>query len=98
MATFISTIQFSDQGMKEIRASCGRAAAFKSAVAEMEIEVKAIYWTMGPFDGVVVFDAPDDEAASAAMLYLGSFGNVHSQTARAYNAAEMADILGKLPS
>jgi uncharacterized protein with GYD domain len=45
----------------------------------------------------VVFDAPDEETATALMLYLGSFGNVHTQTARAYNAEEMEPILGKLP-
>jgi uncharacterized protein with GYD domain len=58
--------------------------------------VKDIFWTLGPFDGLVVFDAPDDETATALMLHLGTFGNVHTQTARAYQAAEMEQILGKL--
>ena len=96
MATFISTVQFTEQGMKDIKATRKRAEAFKAAAAKMGVEVKNIFWTLGPFDGVVVFDAPDDETATALMLHLGSFGNVHTQTARAYQAAEMEQIIGKM--
>lgn len=96
MATFISTVQFTDKGIKDIKATCNRAAAFKTAAKNMGVEVKNIFWTLGPLDGLVVFDAPDDETATAAMLHLGSFGNVHTQTARAYKAEEMEHILGKL--
>lgn len=96
MATFISTIQFTDQGMKDIKVTCKRAEAFRSSAANMGVEVKNIFWTLGPFDGVVIFDATDDETATAVMLHLGSFGNVHTQTARAYQGAEMEQILGKL--
>jgi len=96
MATFISTVKFTDQGIKDIKATCKRASAFKATVEKMGIEVKNIFWTLGTFDGLVVFDAPDDETATAAMLHLDSFGNVHTQTTRAYQAEEMEQILGKL--
>ena len=96
MATFISTVQFTDQGMKDIKATRKRAEVFKTAAEKMGVEVKNIFWTLGPFDGLVVFDAPDDETATALMLHLGTFGNVHTQTARAYQAAEMEQVLEKL--
>ena len=96
MATYISTVQFTDQGMKGIKDTCKRAAAFKTSAKNMGVEVKSIFWTLGPVDGLVIFDAPEDETATAAMLHLGSFGNVHTQTARAYQAEEMESILGKL--
>jgi len=41
----------------------------------------------------VVFEAPDEETATALMLHLGSLGNVQTQTARAFTAAEMEKIL-----
>jgi uncharacterized protein with GYD domain len=96
MATFISTVQFTDQGMKDIKATTKRADAFMAVAEKMGVEVKNIFWTLGPFDGLMVFEAPDDETATALMLRLGSFGNVQTQTARAYQAAEMSQILGKL--
>jgi uncharacterized protein with GYD domain len=96
MATFISTVRFTDQGMKDIKATRKRAEAFKTAAEKMGVEVKNVFWTLGRFDGLIVFDAPDEETATALMLHLSSFGNVHTETMRAYQAVEMEQILGKL--
>ncbi len=96
MATFVSTIQFSSLGRKEIKMTCQRAEQFKAAVAGMGVNVRNIFWTLGAFDGLVVFDAPDDETATAAILQLESLGNVDTQTVRAFEAKEMEQIIGKL--
>jgi uncharacterized protein with GYD domain len=97
MATFIATIKFTEQGLENIKDTCDRAETFKSAAKKMDVKVRDVYWTLGPADGVIIFDAPDEETATAAMLHLSSLGNVTTQTARAYKAAEMQQILGKLP-
>jgi len=96
MATFISTIKFTEQGIQNINDTCTRANAFKSAAKKMGVKVQDVYWTLGPCDGLRVFHAPDEETATALMLHLGSAGNVHTQTARAYKAAEMEGILAKI--
>jgi uncharacterized protein with GYD domain len=96
MATFISTVQFTNQGMKDIKATCKRAHAVEAAADKMGVKVKDIYWTLGPHDGVIIMDAPDEETATALMLQIGSHGNVQTQTARAFKAAEMETILAKL--
>lgn len=98
MATFITTIKFTEKGIQGIHESTKRAAAFKAAAKKMGVKIKDIYWTLGYFDGVIIFDAPDDETATAAMLHLSSQGNVHTTTARAFGSTEMekvATILGK---
>jgi uncharacterized protein with GYD domain len=51
------------------------------------------YWCLGPFDGLLVFEAPDSQVATSAMLYLGAQGNVHTQTAELYSAGEIESIL-----
>lgn len=96
MATFISSVKFTDQGAKDIRATSKRAEVFKTTAGKMGVQVKNIFWTLGRFDGLIVFDAPDEETATALMLQLGSYGNVHTETTRAYEVAEMDQILGKL--
>ena len=96
MATFISTVQFTDQGMKDIKATGKRAEAFKATAENMGVEVQNVFWTLGRFDGLVVFDAPNEEMATALMLQLASYGNVHTETTRAYEAVEMEQILSKL--
>lgn len=96
MATFISTIKFSEKGVQAIHESPKRAAAFKAAAKKMGVKVTEIYWTLGYFDGVVIFDAPDDESATAAMLHLSAQGNVHTTTARAFRSNEMEKVVGLL--
>ena len=90
MATFITTIN------SRTGETIKRANTFKVAATNMGVKVSDIYWALGGFDGAIVFDAPDDETASAALLHLGSFGNVQTTAARAFNAAGMGKILGKL--
>jgi uncharacterized protein with GYD domain len=96
MATFISTIKFTAQGVKAIGETVKRAAAFKSSAKKMGVKVTDIYWTLGDHDGLLIFDAPDDESATAVMLHLGSLGNVQTTTTRAFNAAEMEKLLAKM--
>ena len=97
MATFITTMHFTEQGIKAVRDACERAAAFKATAKKMGVKVTGIYWTLGAFDGVIVCEAPDEETATAALLHLGSLGNIRTQTARAYDSTEMQKILGLLP-
>ena len=96
MATFITTIKFTEKGIQAIQDSPKRATAFKASAKKLGVKVKEIYWTLGDFDGLVLFDAPDDEAATAAMLQLSSQGNVHTSTCRAFAAAEMEKVVGRL--
>jgi uncharacterized protein with GYD domain len=96
MATFISTVRFTEKGLAAIKNTGKRANAFSKAAKKMGVKVANVYWTLGPFDGVIVFQAPDDQAATAAMLSLASAGNVHTTTCRAFEAAEMDKIVGMM--
>jgi uncharacterized protein with GYD domain len=78
MATFITTLQFTEQGIKAVRDTCNRATAFKTAAEKLGIKVTGQYWTLGTFDGVIVFEAPDEATATAAMLHLSSQGNLRT--------------------
>ena len=96
MATFISTVRFTAQGIQGVNDTTRRAAALKAAAKKMGVKVVSLYWTLGAFDGLIVFEAPDDETATALMLSVGALGNVQTTTVRAFNAAEMDQILAKM--
>jgi uncharacterized protein with GYD domain len=96
MATYVTLIKFTEKGVKDIKDTCKRAAEFKSHAKKHGIEVKEQYWCMGAYDGLIIFDAPDDETATGAVLSLSSRDNVATQTLRAFNAAEMGKILTKI--
>jgi uncharacterized protein with GYD domain len=63
----------------------------------MEVTIKQIYWTLGEYDQVCVFEAPDDETAASVLLAAGMLGNIRAQTMRAFSAPEMERILSKVP-
>lgn len=96
MATFITTLKFTQQGIKGIDETTKRAEAFKAAAKKMKAKVTDLYWTLGEYDGVLVFDAPDGETATVLLLHLGALGNVHTTTCRAFTAAEMDTILRRV--
>jgi uncharacterized protein with GYD domain len=96
MATFLTTIKFTQRGIKDIDHSTKRAANFKSEAEKLGAKVKEIYWTSGEHDGLLILEAPDDETATAVILHLGAMGNVHTSTCRAFTAAEMEKILAKI--
>ncbi len=96
MATYVSTLSFTDQGTKGIKESRHRADSFRSVAEAHGAKVRDIFWTLGPFDGAIIFEAPDDETATALMLHLASLGNVSTRTARAFDSQEMGRILDKI--
>jgi uncharacterized protein with GYD domain len=47
MPTFITTMHFTEQGIKAVRDTCERAAAFKATATKLGVKVTGIYWTLG---------------------------------------------------
>jgi len=52
---------------------------------------------VGPYDLVIVVEAPDEETVTAALLSLGALGNVRTQTLRSVSAEEMKRLIAKMP-
>jgi len=96
MAKYVSLLQFTDQGIRNVRDSIKRAAAATAEAEKMGAKVTDAFWTMGAYDVVLLLDAPDDETISAFFLKVGSLGNVKSQTMRAFRREEMESILAKI--
>ena len=96
MATYISLLTWTEQGGKHVKETRKREAVFAKAAQKLGIKVLQAYWTLGSYDGVLIFDAADEETATAAALSLGALGNVRTQTMRAFNADEMEKIVGKM--
>jgi uncharacterized protein with GYD domain len=98
MATYIALVNFTDQGVRQIRQTTERAKALINAAANLGVQIKDIYWTMGGFDAVFIAEAPDDDSVMAFAASMGSLGNIRTQTLRAFSAAEMNKILDKVPT
>lgn len=98
MASYVALVNFTDQGVRQIRQTTERAKALINAAANLGIKIKDIYWTMGAFDAVFIAEAADDETMTAFAASMGTLGNIRTQTLRAFSAAEMNNILEKVPA
>jgi uncharacterized protein with GYD domain len=95
MATYISTVKFTPQGVAAIKDTGKRAGAFKNAAKKLGVKVTDLYWTLGPFDGLLIMEADNEQAVTAAMLQLAAQGNVQTQTSRAFDAGEIDKIVAR---
>lgn len=93
MPRYVALVSFTDQGIRDIKNSIKRADRFKRLAAKHKVKVREIHYTMGKYDIVVTFDAPNDAALSALTLENASLGNVRTETMRAYSREEFAGIL-----
>ena len=96
MPTYVSLLNFTDQGIKTVRDTVERVDRATELAEKHGARLVQTYWTVGPYDLVVVLEAPDDESLTAFLLEVGSQGNVRSTTLRAYNREEMSGIIERL--
>ena len=97
MPTYISLVQFTDQGIRAAKDTTHRLADWAAKVKSRGVTIKQMYWTLGQYDQVCVFEAPDDETAAAVLLAADMLGNIRTQTLRAFTVPEMEKILATVP-
>jgi len=97
VATYISLWNFTDQGIRTVKETTKRAEILKETAQKAGVTVKDIYWTLGAYDGVSIFEAPNEEAIAALGLAVGAVGNLRTQIVRAFSLEEMNGVLGKMP-
>ena len=88
MATYISLIKLTHQGVTSIKDGPARLDAGKETLKSFGSELKAFYLTMGRYDIVAISEAPDDAAAAKTALAIGAAGNVTTETLRAFTEDE----------
>jgi uncharacterized protein with GYD domain len=96
MATYVSFLSFTDQGIKNIRESPSRLDAAKKAFQGAGGELKQWYLAFGKYDAIVVSELPNDEAAAKLALTLGAQGNVRTHTTRVFTESEYRKLIQSL--
>jgi uncharacterized protein with GYD domain len=89
-------MNWTDQGIKSFHGSPARAQVGREEMEKLGITLKDIYWTIGPYDLMLIVDAPDDEALAAALLRIGSAGNIRTTTMRAFSRDEFDRVAEKV--
>lgn len=96
MATFVSLVNYTDQGIRNFKESPDRFEAFRATAEKLGVTVKDVFYTVGSYDIVLILEG-DDEAVASVLLKTGSLGNVRSQSMRAFTREEIGKIIGNAP-
>ena len=97
MATYISLVNYTDQGIRNVKESPKRLDAAKKLLKTLGGELKDFYLAMGTYDLVLVVEAPTAEAMAKFALALASAGNIRTTTLKAFPEAEYRRIIAALP-
>ena len=97
MMTFLVSLKWTDKGIREIRDTPNRVKVGRGLAKKVGIEIKHIYLTSGESDVLLIIDTPNGDAVAKFCLALGSLGNVHTRTARAWPEAEYLKLVSELP-
>ncbi|EHK57320.1 GYD domain-containing protein [Allomesorhizobium alhagi] len=96
MTTYIMLVNWTEQGVKNVRDSPKRLDAARKSLADMGGSFREFYLTMGEYDMVAVCEAPDDAVAARFALQLGMGGNVRTRTLKAFPEAAYREIINSL--
>ncbi len=97
MSIYIMLMNYTEQGIRNIRGSPKRADAARFLAKSCGAELKDLYRTMGEYDLIGVVEAEKDDAVARFALALGSIGNVRSTSLKAFTEQEYRNIIETLP-
>jgi len=97
MPTYISLVNYTDQGIRNIKDSPKRLDTAKKLLKDLGGDLRAFYLTLGQYDIVTIAEAPSDDVIAKFALALGSAGNVRTTTLKAFPEAEYRKIIQGLP-
>ena len=96
MAQYVILINWTDQGIRNVKDSPKRLDTARGVAKKLGAEMKDVYMTMGEFDMVAHVDAPNDESVAKFILGLATLGNVRTKTLKAFSEDEYRKIIGSL--
>ena len=97
MATYISLLRYTQQGIMDAKNGPARLDAAKEGFRRAGAEIKAFYLMMGPYDALAIIEVPDDVTGARMALAIAAQGNVRLETLRAFSEAEYRKIVASLP-
>jgi len=96
MPTFISHLNWTDQGIRSIKDSPKRAEAARAALKKLGGEIRDVYLTTGQYDLLVIAEAPGADVMAKFALALGQQGNVRTTTVQGFSEDEFRKMVAEL--
>ena len=96
MPHYVTLMRWTSQGVAGLPAWRDRIEDGEQIIASAGGSLVGVYITLGRYDVVEIFEAPDDETAAEILMKLQRIGAEHTETLRAFTREEAEEIIRKL--
>ncbi|HYA71007.1 MAG TPA: GYD domain-containing protein [Thermoplasmata archaeon] len=96
MPSYVILVNWTPEGIRNVKKSPERGDAFRKAVEQAGGKVVSFLHTMGAYDLVVAVELPSDDIANQLALRTGMQGFVRTTTLKGWTAGEFAELVRKL--
>ena len=88
--------KWTPEGIRAVGNAADRLDAIKKLLADMDCHYHSIHMTMGEYDLVLIYDAPDDAVAARLTLQIAKKGFVQTKTLKAFPEQAFREIVKSL--
>jgi uncharacterized protein with GYD domain len=96
MPHYITLMRWTSQGLAGLPGWRERVEDGERTIEEAGGTLVGVYVTLGRYDVVEIFEAPDDDVAVEILMKLQRYGAEHTETLRAFTRDEAEQIVRKL--
>jgi uncharacterized protein with GYD domain len=96
MPHYVTLMRWTTQGYAGLPGWRERVEEGQDIIENAGGTLVGVYVTLGRYDVVEIFEAPDDETAIEILMKLNRYGAEHTETLRAFTRDEAEDIIRRL--
>ena len=96
MSKYVLLLNWTDQGIRNVKDTVKRAESFRSYLEKRGGKLVDILYTFGQYDLIAVAELPNDETAMSVSFGTGALGNVRVTTLKAFGLDETRRVIDKL--
>ena len=96
MPTYVALANWTPEGIRAVANAAERLDAVKKLMADMNCHFHSIHMTMGDYDLVMIYDAPDDAVAARLTLQVSKRGFIRTKTMKAFDETALREIVKSL--
>jgi uncharacterized protein with GYD domain len=96
MPHYVSLMRWTSQGVAGLPAWRDRVEEGERIIGEAGGSLVGVYVTLGRYDVVEIFEAPNDDVAIEILMKLNRYGAEHTETLRAFTREEAEEIVRRL--
>lgn len=96
MPQYMTLMNMTATGRRDIAASLDRGDIVNTTLAEIGVTRLDYFITLGRYDCVMIFDAPNEAAMGHALMFIGTLGAVETETMPIVSKEDYGRILETL--